>query len=85
MRAYSTATARNAKRFLNGLIKDLPFPLISIQVDGGSEFMAEFEDACSICGYRCTYYRPKDRSTTDALNEPTARRASNSIRSMKAQ
>ena len=46
MRAYSTATALNAKRFLNGLIKDLPFPLRSIQVDGGSEFRAEFEDAC---------------------------------------
>ena len=46
MRAYSTATALNAKRFLKTLIADLPFPLISIQVDGGSEFMAEFEDAC---------------------------------------
>ncbi len=24
----------------------MPFPLSSIQVDGGSEFMADFEDAC---------------------------------------
>ena len=46
MHAYSTATAFNAKRFLNVLIKDLPCPLISLQVDGGSELMAEFEDAC---------------------------------------
>ena len=30
-------TALNAKRFLKDLFHDLPFPLISIQVDGGSE------------------------------------------------
>ena len=46
MRAYRSATAVNAKRFLQDLIKDLPFPPISIQVDGGSEFMAEVENAC---------------------------------------
>jgi len=46
LRAYSTATALNAKQFLEVLINDLPFPLISIQVDGDSEFIAEFENAC---------------------------------------
>ena len=46
MRAYSSATSRNAKRFLEYLRKQLPFDLISLQVDGGSEFRDEFEQAC---------------------------------------
>ena len=41
-RVYSRATARNARRFLQAVIEDLPFPLHSVQVDGGSEF----EQAC---------------------------------------
>lgn len=47
MRAYSSATALNASRFLQAMVADLPFPVRSIQVDGGSEFRAEFEQACS--------------------------------------
>lgn len=46
MRTYSRATSRNAKRFLEYLKEQLPFELISIQVDGGSEFKDEFEQAC---------------------------------------
>ena len=49
-RVYSRATAGNARRFLMDLVGALPFPLQSIQVDGGSEFMAEFEDACEELG-----------------------------------
>ena len=45
-RVYGRATAGNAKRFLIDLLDTLPFPLASIQVDGGGEFMAGFEDAC---------------------------------------
>ena len=45
-RVYSRATAGNARRFLSALVDVLPFPLRSLQVDGGSEFMAEFEAAC---------------------------------------
>lgn len=44
--AYGNATSRSAKKFLLELIERLPFALISIQVDGGSEFMGEFETAC---------------------------------------
>jgi len=47
-RVFSRATAGNAKRFLLELVGALPFPPRSLQVDGGSEFMAEFEDACEI-------------------------------------
>ncbi len=43
---YSHAKASSAKRFLLELIEVIPFEIISLQVDGGSEFMAEFEAAC---------------------------------------
>ena len=46
MRAYRSASSLNARRFLYALIEQLPYPLLSVQVDGGSEFMAEFEQAC---------------------------------------
>ena len=45
-RVFSRATAGNAKRFLESAIAAMPFPIKSIQVDGGSEFMADFESAC---------------------------------------
>ena len=45
-RVYSRATARNAKRFLDAVRADLPHDLLSVQVDGGSEFRAAFEQAC---------------------------------------
>jgi len=43
---YRNATSRSAKKFLLELIEKLPFPILSVQVDGGSEFMGEFEQAC---------------------------------------
>jgi putative transposase len=43
---YSHAKASSAKRFLMELIEEAPFKILPIQVDGGSEFMAEFETAC---------------------------------------
>jgi ACT domain-containing protein len=43
---YFKATARNAKDFLKYLKEKLPFAVKSIQVDGGSEFMSEFEQYC---------------------------------------
>ena len=46
MKAYSSASSRNAARFLKYLRQQLLFDLISIQVDGGSEFRDEFEDSC---------------------------------------
>ncbi|MCY3624176.1 MAG: integrase core domain-containing protein [Gammaproteobacteria bacterium] len=49
-RVYSRATAGNARRFLMDLLGELPIPLLSVQVDGGSEFMADFEDACQKLG-----------------------------------
>jgi len=42
----SRATAVTASRFLDSLQKRSPFPVRAIQVDGGSEFQAEFEREC---------------------------------------
>jgi putative transposase len=43
---YSNASSTTAKRFLKELIQAASFKIHSIQVDGGSEFMRDFEDAC---------------------------------------
>lgn len=43
---YSKAQSKQAKAFLLDLIKIAPFKILSIQVDGGSEFMKDFEEAC---------------------------------------
>lgn len=40
------ATAHTARDHLALLVDSLPYPVQAIQVDGGSEFMAEFEQAC---------------------------------------
>ena len=50
--AHSRATAGTAKGFLRQLIERMPFPVKAIQVDGGSEFQAEFEQACAEQGIR---------------------------------
>jgi transposase InsO family protein len=43
---YGRATAITARDFLDAVIERMPGPVRAIQVDGGSEFKAEFEEAC---------------------------------------
>lgn len=43
---YSRATAHTAAEFLGKLERRMPFPIRAIQVDGGSEFEAIFEEEC---------------------------------------
>jgi transposase InsO family protein len=43
---HSRATATTAAHFLDALKKRMPFPIRAIQVDGGSEFEAVFEEEC---------------------------------------
>lgn len=43
---YSRATAHSASLFLDELGQRSPFPIRAIQVDGGSEFQASFEEQC---------------------------------------
>jgi putative transposase len=58
-KAFGRATATCAADFLGKLIQDLPFPVKAIQVDGGSEFMAEFETACQEKGLALYVLPPK--------------------------
>ena len=44
--AHTRATATTAAGFLDALQAWMPFPVRAIQVDGGSEFQAGFEQAC---------------------------------------
>jgi putative transposase len=46
VQAHPRADARSAVAFLNALLRRMPFPVRAVQVDGGSEFAAEFEQAC---------------------------------------
>lgn len=58
-RPYARATALNAKRFLAEMLGDLPFPVRSVQVDGGSEFRRDFEEACREAGLPLFVLPPK--------------------------
>jgi putative transposase len=49
---HARATARTATATLDAIIQRMPFPVRAIPVDGGSEFMAEFEAACAPRGIR---------------------------------
>lgn len=49
-KAYDDATSRSAAKFLRHLVSSAPYKIKSIQVDGGSEFMAEFEETCAELG-----------------------------------
>lgn len=44
--AHSRATASLAAQFLDRGQHRMPFPIRAIQVEGGSEFAADFEQAC---------------------------------------
>jgi transposase len=46
LEAHGRATAHAAAGFLDTILERMPFPVKAIQVDGGSEFMAQFEEAC---------------------------------------
>lgn len=67
----SRATAANATRALDALIERSPFPVRAIQVDGGSEFMAEFEAACQARGiqlFTLPPYSPKLNGHVERAN-----------------
>jgi putative transposase len=58
-KAFSAATAGCAKSFLDKLVTAFPFTVKGIQVDGGSEFMAVFEQACKDKGLALFVLPPK--------------------------
>lgn len=59
IQAFRSATARNASLFLNTLIERSPYPVKAVQVDGGSEFQADFELACAEKGIRLFVLPPR--------------------------
>ena len=56
---YGRATAATARDFLDAVIERMPGPVRAIQVDGGSEFKAEFEEACREKGLRLFVLPPR--------------------------
>lgn len=56
---YTRATANTAALFLDDLEQRTPFPIKAIQVDGGSEFKAEFEAACQERGIQLFVLPPR--------------------------
>jgi putative transposase len=53
------ATAAAARALLDKLVAEAPFKVKAIQVDGGSEFRAEFEQACADKGLALYVLPPK--------------------------
>jgi len=47
---YARETSATAAQFLAYAQEQFPFQIRSIQVDGGGEFMGEFEAACQVAG-----------------------------------
>lgn len=56
---HTRATSALAASFLDSLRQRLPFPLKAIQVDGGSEFQAVFEQACQDQGIKLFVLPPR--------------------------
>jgi transposase InsO family protein len=66
-KAFNRATAQAAAAFLDKITADMPFPVRAIQVDGGSEFMAEFEAACQAKGIALSVLPPRSPQMNGAV------------------
>lgn len=66
-RVASSATAAAASALLDKLVQEAPFPIKGIQVDGGSEFMAEFETACQNKGLNLFVLPPRTPQLNGAV------------------
>lgn len=56
---YTRATAASAVKFLDTIEARMPFPVRAIQVDGGSEFQAVFEEVCQRRGLKLFVLPPR--------------------------
>ena len=65
LQADTRATAATPTEFLDTLQQRMPFPIRAVQVELGSEFAAEFEQACQQRGLRLFVLPP----TWDELDE----------------
>jgi putative transposase len=81
LQAHTRATAQTATQFLDTLQHRMPFPIRAVQVDGGSEFAAEFEQACQQRGLHLFVRRralPSSTAPSNALTAPTPRSSTRS-------
>jgi len=67
VQAHTRATARSATEFLDTLSQRMPFPIRALQVDGGSEFAAEFEQACQRRGLHLFVLPPRSPKLNGAV------------------
>ena len=64
---HRQATAHIAAGFLDTLCARMPFPIRAVQVDGGSEFRAAFEEACQARGLRLFVLPPRSPKLNGAV------------------
>lgn len=67
VQAHGRATAASATDFLDTLAHRMPFPIRALQVDGGSEFAAEFEQACQQRGLHLFVLPPRSPKLNGAV------------------
>jgi putative transposase len=67
IQAHGRATAMAASQFLETLLHRMPFPVRALQVDGGSEFAAEFELACQQRGLHLFVLPPRSPKLNGAV------------------
>ncbi|MGA7236883.1 MAG: integrase core domain-containing protein [Bryobacteraceae bacterium] len=67
IQAHSKATAAAATEFLDTLQHRMPFPIRAVQVDGGSEFAAQFEQACQQRGLHLFVLPPRSPKLNGAV------------------
>ena len=67
VQAHARATAAAATDFLDTLTHRMPFPIRALQVDDGSEFAAEFEQACQQRGLHLFVLPPRSPKLNGAV------------------
>jgi putative transposase len=67
LEAHGRATSLVAAQFLETLLSRMPFPVRALQVDGGSEFAAAFEDACQQRGLKLFVLPPRSPKLNGAV------------------
>jgi transposase InsO family protein len=67
LEVHSRATAQLASQFLDTVQARMPFPIRAFQVDGGSEFHADFEQTCHQRGIRLFVLPPKSPKLNGAV------------------
>jgi putative transposase len=67
IQAHTRATAQTAAQFLDTLQHRMPFPIRAVQVDGGSEFAAQFEQACQQRGLHLFVLPPRSPKLNGAV------------------